>query len=185
MASSVDGPFEGRSVARTDLDATMTNVVSCTVPASSPALARFRSFSRAEEDGSDEERSRIGHQHVWARVGDSRIEPQELQTVSANVGRGNPSRQNRFNALREDGEVAHTAPNSEPIAVALGADDTDSLPSRSSCVAAADNFSGNGPALHRRLRLVWDPDRNLSPEVRTAATMIRSLANRVFRAAAS
>ena len=85
VASSVDGPFEGRSVARTDLDATMTNVVSSTVPASSPALARFWSFSRAEEDGSDEERSRIGHQHVWARAGDSRIEPQELQTVSANV----------------------------------------------------------------------------------------------------
>ena len=57
--------------------------------------------------------------------------------------------QNRFNALREDGKVAHTAPNSEPIAVALDADDTDSLASKSSCSAAADNLSGYGPALSR------------------------------------
>ena len=45
----------------------------------------------------------------------SRIEPQELQTVSANLGRGNPSRcpavnvQNR-NAVREDGEVSVQLP---------------------------------------------------------------------------
>ena len=96
--------------------------------------------------------------------------------VSTNVGRGNFLRcpavnvQNRFNALMEDGEVAHTA----IWLAALDVDDTDSLASRSSCSAAADNFSGN-----RRLRLVWDPEQNLSPEVRTAATMIRSLANRV------
>ena len=87
--------------------------------------------------------------------------------------------QNRFNALMEDGEVAHTAPNSEPTVAALDADDTDSLASRSPCSAAADNFSGNRPASRRRLRLVWDPEQNLSPEVRTAATVIRSLANRV------
>ena len=42
VASSDDEPLEGRSVARTDLDATMTNVSSSTVPASSRALARVR-----------------------------------------------------------------------------------------------------------------------------------------------
>ena len=99
-------------------------------------------------------------------MSDSRSDVQELQTVSANVGRGHPSRcpavnvQNRFNALREDGEVALTAPNLEPIAVALDADDTDSLASRSSCSAAADNVSGNGPVFRMRWRLVWDREQN-------------------------
>ena len=58
----------------------------------------------------------------------------------------------------EDGDVAHTAPNAEPMVAALDADDTDSLDSRSSCPAAANNFSGNGPASRRRLRLVRDPE---------------------------
>ena len=35
--------------------------------------------------------------------------------------------QNRFHALMEDGEVAHMAPNSEPMMAALDADDIDSL----------------------------------------------------------
>ena len=95
--------------------------------------ARLEADSVGPEDRS-EERSCTGHQGT----GDSSSDVQDLQIMSANVGKGNSSScpavnvQNRFNALMEDGEVAHTAPNSEPIVAALDADDTDSLASRSS-----------------------------------------------------
>ena len=86
-----------------------------TAPASSQALARVQPVSRAVENGNDEEQLCIGqHRNVCARIGDShdRAEPQELPTVSASLVRGNFARgpavdvQNRFGALREDGEVA-------------------------------------------------------------------------------
>ena len=45
--------------------------------------------------------------------------------------------------------------------------------------AAADDSLGRIHAVHKRLRLVWDPEQNLSSELHAAATMIRSLADRV------
>ena len=178
--SSDDEPLVGRSAAPTDLDATMTTALSSILPASSRALARVH--SRIDDDGSDEDRSCI--RNVWARVGDSheRVDPQ-ADGLSIGWGIGNASQcpvvtQNRFSALREDRDVpvAHT----EPIAVALDADDTESVVSRSSTrSAAADDSLGRIHVVHRRLRLVWDPEQNLSSEVHAAATMIRSLADRV------
>ena len=49
-------------------DVPWRGVIQC---ASQLRVARVRSFSWAEEDGSNEERSRIGHhRNVWARVGE-------------------------------------------------------------------------------------------------------------------
>ena len=60
VVSSDDEPFAARSVAFTDLDATMTTVLSSN--ASSQALARVQPFSGAEEDGNDGDQLCIGQQ---------------------------------------------------------------------------------------------------------------------------
>ena len=167
------------TVAPTDRDMTMSTALSSTVPASSRALARVQSASRTVEDESDVDRECFGR-NVWARVGDShRVEPQDVHELPVEAT-GNASQcpvviQNRFSALSELRDVP-----ADHGAVALDADDTESVVSRSSVRSGAgDDELGRIPAVRRRLRLVWDSEQNSNSEVHAAATMVRSLADRV------
>ena len=150
--SSDDEPLVGRSAVPTDRDATMTTALSSILPASSRALARVH--SRIDDDGSDEDRS-WGGQRKCVPV--SSCDTESVQRVE---GRPRCS--------------------SCPHGWLWTQDDTESVVSRSSTrSAAADDSLGRIHAVHRRLRLVWYPEQNLSSEVHAAATMIRSLADRV------
>ena len=167
VVSSDDEPLVERPVAPTDRDI-MSTALSSTVPASSRALARSQSVSRMVEDGSDDERASIGRD-VWARVGDSHREPQDMQ-VEGVVGNASQCPVVIHRNVRVD--------QTGPTAVALDADDTESVVSRCSVRSGVgDDELGRTLAVRRRLRLVWDPEQNA--EVRAAVKTIRSLADRV------
>ena len=72
--------------------------------------------------------------------------------------------------------VFKVAPQGLPATFAMDAEDTESLASRNSAVAFVEDMGGDVPVNNWRLRLVWDRDQDVPPEVRTAANLISTLA---------
>ena len=80
-----------------------------------------------------------------------------------------------------DPTVPNTPARPEPslqTTFAMDDDDTESVASRNSGHEMREEMVGTANRI-RRLRLVWDLAQDVLPEVRTAATLIRSLAARV------